>query len=120
MSLNLVLEAPDLAVIRASETLLRAEVDAMKKRVAAHILANGKVHLLFIIDPGFSNLEAFASWDDIEADKIIQPNVIRVAIVGDLRWRDKALVFFITAVASFQIEYFPAEQEEFARAWLLA
>ena len=53
-------------------------------------------------------------------DAVIQPNIIRKALVGDMRWRDKAMLFFITAVASFQIEYFRPEQEDFARAWLNA
>jgi hypothetical protein len=51
-------------------------------------------------------------------DAYLQQNVRRLALVGDLRWRDTVLLFFLSAVAKFQIEYFKPEQEDFARAWL--
>ena len=73
-----------------------------------------------IIDDGFADLEAFATWEDIEEDAFIQQQVIRLAIVGDLRWRDKAVLFFLNAVGRFQIDYFKPEHEPLARAWLLA
>ena len=38
--------------------------------------------------------------------------------VGDLRWRDSALLFLFNTMVPFQIEYFPVAQEEFAKAWL--
>jgi hypothetical protein len=52
--------------------------------------------------------------------RFIQQQVIRLAIVGDLRWRDKAVLFFLNAVGRFQIDYFKPEHEPLARAWLLA
>lgn len=120
MTINVNFEEGNLAVIRSSGVLTRPEVDHAKRQVHDHIVAYGKLLALIIIEDGFVNLEAFATWDDIEVDAVIQPNIIRMALVGDMRWRDKAMLFFITAVASFQIEYFRPEQEDFARAWLNA
>ncbi len=120
MAISVTFEEGNLAVIRSSGVLTRPEVDQAKRQVYGHIVAHGKVLVLILIDEGFINLEAFAQWDDIEVDAVIQPNIIRMALVGDMRWRDKAMLFFITAVASFQIEYFKPEQEDFARAWLNA
>lgn len=111
-------EDPRLAVIRASGVLLRTEADAAKHAIHDHMQQNGSVGALILIEESFSNWEAFVSWEDIEVDAYLQQNVRRLALVGDLRWRDTVLLFFLSAVAKFQIEYFKPEQEDFARAWL--
>jgi hypothetical protein len=84
------------------------------------MMEHGMAHLLIVLAPGFNNLQAFASWDDIEEDRFIQKHVIRLAIVGDLRWRDSAVLFLLGGLVPFQMEYFPSDQEDFAHAWLLA
>ncbi len=119
MAVSVSFEAGNLVVMRSSGELKREEVDAAKRQVYHHIMANGPVYCLFLIDEKFKGLHALASWEDIEEDAVIQPNVKRLALVGDLRWRDQALIFLMTAVASFQIEYFKPDQEEFARVWLM-
>ena len=118
MPILVTFEAPHSVHLRVSGTLMRAEVDAAKREVHAHMQMHGKCLVLIVLEPGFSNLEAFASWDDIDVDHAIQQSVIRLALVGNLRWRDSALLFLFNSMVPFQIEYFPAEQEGFALAWL--
>lgn len=118
MTLSVSFEDKQLTVIRTHGVLLRAEVDAAKRQVHDHMQVHGKQLVLVLIEEGFANLEAFVSWDDIDVDHYIQQHVIRLALVGDLRWRDSAPLFFMNAVSKFQIEYFKPGQEEFARAWL--
>lgn len=120
MSVELSFEAPDLVVVRCHGTLQRVDVDAAKRQVFAHMQANGKVHVLILLDENFANLQAFVSWDDIDEDHYIQQHVVRLAVVGQMRWRDNAILFLLGGLVPFQIEYFPHEQEEFARAWLLS
>lgn len=108
----------NLAVVRASGVLMRTEADSAKHVLHRHMQEHGRIYALIVIEEGFSNLEAFVSWDDIEVDRYLQQNVLRMALVGDLRWRDSALLFFLSAVAKFQMEYFKPEQEELARVWL--
>lgn len=120
MTIEVAFESPGLVVIRPHGVLLRVEVDAAKRQVHAHMQQYGKLHVLVVIDDGFSDLAAFATWEDIEEDVFIQQQIIRLAIVGDLRWRDKAVLFFLNAVGRFQIDYFTPEHEPLARAWLVA
>ena len=119
MTIKVVFESPDLVIVRTHGVLLRAEVDAAKREVHACMQQNGRLHVLIVIDDGFGDLEAFSTWEDIEEDAFIQRHVIRLAIVGDLRWRDKAVLFFMNAVGRFQIHYFQPEHDFLARAWLL-
>ena len=119
MSVSIEFEAGNLIVLRSQGVLLRQEVDAVKRQVHARMLTHGKQHVLILIDSNFADLEALATWEDIEEDAFIQQQIIRLAVVGDLRWRDRALLFFLNAVGRFQVDYFKPEHEPLARAWLL-
>jgi hypothetical protein len=119
MPITLSVEEGGLVVLRGSGVLLRDEVDAMKREVYAHMQSHGKASMLMIIAPDFTNLQAFVKWHDIDVDPFIQRHVIRLAIVGDLRWKDNALIFMLSGAVPFQMEYFPSHQEDFARAWLV-
>lgn len=118
MAVSFEYEHPGLAVIRASGVLERAEADAVKQRVIAVIHQQGRVNVLIVIEVGFSNLEEFADWNDDHDDEFIQKHVGRLAIVGDLKWRDIALLFFLKGFLPFPIEFFKTGQEDFAKTWL--
>jgi len=119
MSVELSFDTPGLTEVRVTGVLLRHEVDDAKRRLHAHMTAHGPQHVLIHLEAGFGNLQAFASWDDIEEDADIQRQVVRLAIVGDLRWREAALLFVMNAVGRFRIDDFKPEEEALARAWLL-
>ncbi|MFZ2727850.1 MAG: STAS/SEC14 domain-containing protein [Methylococcaceae bacterium] len=120
MTIKLEHERDNLIVIRGSEVLKRAESDDIKKQIVTLIKRYGKMNVLIIIEKDFANLEAFANWADNEDDRFIQQHLERLAIVGDLRWRDNALLFFLNGLLPFSIEYFKASEEILARAWLLS
>ena len=118
MTVSIYFESPNLAVFHGSGVLKREEVDEAKHVLHEHMMQHGPMRVMIQIDPDFQNLEAFVQWDDIELDKDIQKHVIRMAIVGNLRWRDSAMLFFISAVSKFPMEFFSADHEVLARAWL--
>lgn len=118
MALKLEFEEGNLVHLRASEVLTRAESDEVKRQIVAFIKRHGNIKVLILIEKGFTNLEEFANWDDDHDDEFIQRHVSRMAVVGDLRWRDSALLFFLHGLLPFSIEYFKAGQEDLARAWL--
>lgn len=70
------------------------------------------------LSSGMLGMQALVSWDDIDVDHYIKQHIIRLAVVGDLRWRDSALLYLFNSMVPFQIEYFPAAHEELASAWL--
>ena len=102
--------------IQVSAAMQRVDVDAAKRAVHDLMQIQGKLPVMIELEPGFSGLQAFASWDDIDVDRYIKEHIVRLAVVGDLRWRDNALLFLFNSVVPFQIEYFPANQKEFALA----
>ncbi|WP_221063710.1 STAS/SEC14 domain-containing protein [Methylomagnum ishizawai] len=119
MPLTLEHPQPGLMLVRASGTVTRPEADAAKQQVIAALPPQGKAHILIVIEPGFANLDPLANWDDDRDDELLQRHMSRLAIVGDLKWRDGALLFFLKDLLPFPIEFFKTGQEALAGAWLL-
>jgi hypothetical protein len=118
MALTIQFEEHQLFVVRSSGVIDRPEADAIKKEVVQFIKRHGRACGLIIINDDFHNVSKFASWDDDENDEFIQKHIDRLAIVGDIQWRDSALLFFLNGLVPFSIQFFKADQEAFARAWL--
>lgn len=118
MALAVEFEGDNLAIVRITGVLLRIEADAIKKQIVAFIKCHGRAKVLVIIDDRFTEIAKFVNWDDDEDDEFLQKHVDRLALVGDLKWRDSALLFLLHGFVPFGIEYFKPGQEEFAKAWL--
>jgi hypothetical protein len=119
MTIKLEFAENNLVISRNSGVLMRDEFNEAKKEVATFIENHGRINMLVILEEDFSNLQAFVSWDDNHLDDFIQKNTNRLAIVGNLKWHEDALLFFLNGLVPFTIEYFKIGQEELAIAWLL-
>ncbi|SMF95371.1 SpoIIAA-like [Methylomagnum ishizawai] len=119
MPLTLEHKPPGFMLVRASGTVTRSEADATKRQVIAALPPLGKANVLVVLEPGFTHLDSLAAWDDDPDDERLQRRMNRLAIVGDLKWRDGALLFFLKGLLPFPIEFFKTGQEAFAEAWLL-
>ncbi|MDD5271216.1 MAG: STAS/SEC14 domain-containing protein [Methylovulum sp.] len=118
MALTVEFEENNLVIVHVAGVLVRTEADAIKKQVVAFIKRHGRAKVLILIDEGFLNIATFVNWDDDEDDEFLQQHVDGVALVGDLKWRDSALLFLLHGFVPFSIEFFKTGQEAFARAWL--
>lgn len=120
MTVQLEFEAEHrLVVVRATGVLTRDKMDVTKQTVAELMQAHGKLSVLIAIEDEFINLDALGHWEDGPVDDYLQKHVNHIAILGDLRWRDRALLFFMSAWLPHRVEFFPPNQEVLARAWLL-
>ncbi len=118
MTIQVEFTAPNRIDIRVNCLMLRDEVDATKYRIHDLMQEHGKCVIMIRLESGLLGMQALVSWDDIDVDHYIKEHVIRLAVVGDLRWRDSALLYLFNSMVPFQIEYFPAAHEELATAWL--
>ena len=109
---------PNRVDVRVDGLMLRADVDAAKHQIHDLMQAHGKCLIMIRLETGMLGMQALVSWDDIDVDQYIKQHIIRLAVVGDLRWRDSALLYLFNSMVPFQIEYFPAAHEELANAWL--
>jgi hypothetical protein len=126
MPLSLAFETPGLIVVRANGALGQVEMAQARKQVSHFLQEVGEGQCLICLESEFAGFETpdgapipdAADRDDLVHQQVIHQYLNRLAVVGDLRWRDNARVFLLDSVVPYPIEYFPRAQEAFARAWL--
>ncbi len=118
MSLSLDTANPHHLVIRVGETIHRDEADAMKLTMVKHIAQHGHFRALVLINDDFEGINEHSDWTDNDEDAVIQPHLQQLAIVGDAKWQDHALLFFLSGLLPAPIKFFPNAQIDLARAWL--
>ena len=104
---------------RVSGTLTQSELTNMQKAAAAIFAADGKWRIL-VLTENFAGWERGASWDDFSFQSGQDAHIERMAIVGERRWEELALLFTAKGLRKFPIQYFTSAQVAEARAWLAA
>lgn len=98
-------------------TLTAAEL-AHAHGVAADVIQrHGTVSILVLADR-FDGWEAGADWGDFSFSERFDAFIERMAIVGDPRLEEAALMFVTSDLRPFPIRYFPPEALQEAQAWL--
>ena len=118
MSIALDFTNPKIVVARVSNEVHHDDANEQKKAIVEHIAQNGTVKVLVILEDNFTSIDPFADWTDTNDDDIIQSNIQQLAIVGDEKWQDHALLFFLSGVLPTPIKFFKNDQQDFALAWL--
>lgn len=98
-------------------TLRKSDFDRCQEVLAGEIGRIGPVRLLFVLD-GFEGWEPHPDWNDLSFYVKHGDSIERIAIVGDERWRDQALMFAAADLRKAPVEFFPEEGAADARAWL--
>jgi hypothetical protein len=106
-----------LMTLRVSGRLTQPELAELQKRSSEIISRAGKVRILVLTD-NFEGWEKGGQWDDFSFQETNDAHIERMAIVGEERWRDLALLFTSKDLREFPLEYFPADQLTAARVWL--
>jgi hypothetical protein len=118
MSAEIVGNAGGIVTMRVSGTLLEPELASAQKTLANIIRQQGKVRVLVLVE-GFEGWGR-GEWNDIEFQERNDPSVEKMAIVGDKKWKDLALLFTAKGLRPFPIEYFAPGEQAKAQAWLAA
>jgi hypothetical protein len=118
MTIALDFTDPKIIVSRISETVHHDDANDKKQAVVAHIKNFGAVKVLVILEDSFTSIDPVSDWSDNSDDMVIQTHIQQFAIVGDEKWQDHVLLFFLSGVLPIPIKFFKHDQEDFARAWL--
>ena len=78
-----------------------------------------KIGFLVILED-FVGWEAEKGWADTSFADANDQFLSRLAIVGEERWRDEALIFSLAGLRPVEIQFFASGDETAARAWLAA
>ena len=88
------------------------------QRAAADILRREGPLRLLVLAEGFAGWERAGDWGDISFQAENDGRIERMAIVGDRKWQELALMFTAQGMRPFPIEYFDPTQVDAARSWL--
>jgi hypothetical protein len=100
--------------------LHKADLDRVQRMLLDDIGRDSDVavKLLVVLDD-FNGWEPDASWNDLTFYVRHGDRLGRIAIVGDERWRDHALMFAAADLRKGPVEFFASEKLPQAREWLL-
>ena len=103
--------------LEISGVLSRAEFARSEDALKIELARVGSAKLLCVFD-GFQGWEAGGDWSNIGFYVTHGHAIERIAIVGDERWRDLALMFASADLRKAPVEFFPANDIARARDWL--
>jgi hypothetical protein len=97
--------------------LLKSELDACQRRLVEEFARVGAVKLIVFLDD-FEGWERGAAWNDLSFYAKHGNSIVRIAIVGEERWRHVAMMFASADLRRAPVEFFREQNEAAARAWL--
>lgn len=116
MSAEIIENRGDTLTFKISGRLAQSELVEAQKSAAEILQKEGKKRLLVIAD----HFEGWGKgdWADLSGQMAMDPYIDRMAIVGEKKWENLALLFTGKGIRRVPIEYFgPAELDK-AQAWL--
>ncbi len=116
MSAEIVNDSGDTLTLKVGGKLAQSELFAVQKSAAEILQKEGRKHVLVIAD-GFQGWVK-GDWGDLSGQMAMDAYVDRMAIVGDKRWKDLALLFAGKGIRRIAIEYFTPADLAKARVWL--
>jgi stage II sporulation SpoAA-like protein len=119
MSAKIVGIDSDVVTVQIAGRLLEREFTALQQEVGRIISGRGRTRLLVLVEE-FEGWEPKVKWGDFSFQLQHDANIDRMAIVGDRKWADLALLFATQGLRPFPIEYFDTLETARAKAWLEA
>ena len=114
-----ILEKTDQKVLKVSVQglLSKAEIDTVQASFLEHHSQDQTDRILVTLD-GFEGWQEGADWGDLSFLWEHGDKIVKMAIVGDPKWEDQALIFTGAGYRFTEISFFPVEQMSQAIEWL--
>jgi SpoIIAA-like len=118
MPVQMQYEPNDICVLRISGILKRSEFGAEESALARHVETGSNPRLLVILED-FQGWERGADWNDLDFYISHGRKISKIAIVAERRWEPLALAFAGAGVRRTPVKFFPPNELEQARSWLV-
>lgn len=105
--------------VRISDMMRYSDQTELQAAAAGLIEQCRKIRLLVRLD-NFQGWERDKRWDDVAFLMMHGDDIEKMAIVGDMRWRDDALLFVGKGFRATEIEFFAPESLVQAEHWVKA
>ena len=118
MSAEIIDNSGNTLTVRISGLLKQPDLAALQQAVGDILGKQGKTRLL-ILTEAFEGWQRGGAWGDVSFSAEHDKHIEKMAIVGDKKWEDLALIFAAKGLRKFPIEYFEPAAIAQARAWLV-
>jgi hypothetical protein len=117
MAIQIEAEANGLVIIRIYSLVTLDDMKQGQEAIVAAIKHYGKARVLVVLE-AFQGWEKSDAWEDISFITEYDKKIEKLAVIGDLKWRDDVYAFMGKPFRSASIEFFNPSQESEARTWL--
>jgi hypothetical protein len=119
MSASLERESDNIYRLTIGGILRKSELDQAQDALTSDLgwVPSGRARLLVVLD-GFAGWDGLSDWSDLTFFARYGDSIERIAIVGEPRWRDEALMFAAAGLRKAPVEYFVADALPAAISWL--
>jgi hypothetical protein len=118
MSAEIISVTDGIMTIKVMGLFTYPEQIALQKASIDNIPKQGKISILYLLED-FQGWSKDDNWEDVSFQEKSDPYIQKMAIVGEEKWQDLALMSVGFGFRSFPIEYFQADELEQAKAWLM-
>ena len=105
--------------VRLSGVIHLADQRAIQD-IALELIEQGKEVRVLVITENFQGWDKGEDWSDVGFLLEHGDEIIKMAIVGDERWKDDAFLFVGKGLRATEIEFFPTSSLKDAEAWVRA
>lgn len=109
----------DIVSFHVSKVLTKSELDTCQSEAEVIIQKSKQIKILVIVKD-FQGWEDSENWTDLTFGERNDRYIKKMAIVGDTKWKLLSEMFTLKDLRVFPIEYFPENQEFFAKEWLVS
>ena len=117
MAAGILDHANGIITLKISGKLTQSELASIQAATARLITPGGRWRIL-VLTENFSGWELGGEWNDFSMQAENDAGIEKMAIVGERRWEELALIFTAKGLRPFPIEFFEPIQLPQARAWL--
>jgi hypothetical protein len=117
MSVLIETEANGLLNVIVSNLMTRKDVNHCQETVVTAIKRYGNIKVLMVLD-AFQGWETSDEWKDFLFYAEYEDKIKKIAVLGDLKWKEDMFSFLSGPFRSGLIEFFNPSQKSEARTWL--
>jgi len=119
MAIELIELSGNVLMVIVSDKLSQPELAEAQRECAKIIASKGRLRII-VMTEDFQGWESGGDWGDLSFQQEADPQIERMALVGDKKWKDLALAFVGQGFRDFQIEYFERGELAKARSWIMS
>ncbi len=119
MACEIINVADSIVHIRIKDLMQIADKN-MLESLAMDMISKGKKIRLVVLMENFKGWEKSEAWGDVGFMTDHGDDIIKMALVGDEKWKDPMLIFVGKGLRKTEIEFFPTAALKKAEEWVKA